>query len=703
MYQTLDNAAVAISVNDWISLGFTQDQLKKDSSRGFLKIVHRSINGNTMIDVNSIKRPDRKRVIEAAFGRLDKPKKVIPTYSVEFDTQARDHYLTYCKVDGSPLDPDAIKEYTNLASVLNGLRRGLQIQQAARAKNGKRVPMGEFWQLALYWYLYQATGIQFDEEHPIKLDNISKDNAPYPCRLISNPRSLERLFKRFIKEGYDSLIHGNQGNDNSRKVSTSIENLFLALWRTYDKPFITTVHQRYLEFVSGSKEFHDKKTGEVFNPADFRHKGRAMEVTEATVWNYLKDEVNNTAVYTDRNGNFDYMNKKRPKHQRKLGAYSLSKISMDDVAMSRQSVRGWVYKYIAVDVLSGYWFRPAYVVGKPTANTVLESFRNMFCELAELNMPMPGELEVEYHLMQDISWLNELFPFVRFCESFTEKRAEHAIKAFKYGVSKKEGHTRGRWYAGHEAFRSVRNKVNGDYVIEGKQSDKVLNGTIRTNNFKADNLQPQTIVADDLADVIKHNNELHPLQKTYPGMTRRDVLMQRVNPNLKPVENRYLYKYIGNVTETSINNNDWCWINDERFEIADYTAINRLKPNNNTVTAYWMPEADGTLKTAYLYQGDTYLCEALNKSLNAYNEFAFERTEDDEAGMLHQQKRLAKFDKMIGDRRSDIPIIGSMDATEAKQLNEITTTIVPETAQPVGYETDELDYNDWAAKAVNAL
>lgn len=682
MYQTLDNA-VAITVNDWINLGFTYDQLKNDSKRGHLKIVSRSINGNTMIDVRSIKRPDRMRVIESAYGKVDEPVKEIPTYSVEIDTRARAHYLSFRKVDGSPLDVDDVEEYTNRASILNGLSRGLKLQQAARAKAGKRIKMGEFWEQAVDWYNAQLT--------------------KYPCTRISNARSLERVFKAYLNEGYNSLIHGNQGNDNKRLVSASMANLFLAIWRMNNKPFITTVYKLYLEFVSGSKELHDKTTGEIFNPADFRHKGRALEVSEATVWNYLKDHINNTAVYTDRNGNFDYMNKKRPKHQRKLGAFSLSKISMDDVAISRQSVRGWVYKYIAVDVLSGYWFRPAYVVGKPTANTVLESFRNMFCELAELNMPMPGELEVEYHLMQDISWLNELFPFVRFCESFTEKRAEHAIKAFKYGVSKNEGHTRGRWYANHEAYRSVRNKVNGDYIIEGKESDKVLNGTIRTNNFKADKLQPQTIVADDLADVLKHNNELHPLQKTYPGMTRRDVLMQRINPNLKAVENRYLYKFIGNVTETSLNNNDWCWINDERFEIADYSAINRLKPNNNTVTAYWMPEADGTLLKAYLYQGDTYLCEAANKSLNAYNEFAFERTEDDKAGMLHQQKRLAKFDKMIRDRRSDIPIIGSMDATEAKQLNEITTTIVPETVQPVGYETDELDYNDWAAKAINAI
>jgi hypothetical protein len=661
MYQEFNNT-VAISVNDWLSLGFTIDQFKNDSKRGFLSIINRAVAGNTLIDVKSIKRPDRLRVIEAAFGKVEQQKTTL-TYTVELDTAARDYYLDFRKQDGSPLLVENVEEYTNRASILNGLRSGLEKQISARAKAGKRMKMGEFWEHAVAWYNNQLT--------------------KYQCTRVTNARSLERLFKQYINEGYGCLIHGNQGNDNSRKVSTSIENLLLAIWRTNDKPFIKTVHQRYLEFVCGSKEIFDKTTGEVFNPSDFRHKGRAMEITEATVWNYLKDVVNNTAVYADRNGNFDYVNSKRPKHQRKLGRFSLSKISMDDVALSRQSVRGWIYKYIAVDVVSGYWFRPAYVVGKPTHNTVIESFRNMFCELSTLNCPMPGELEVEYHLMQDFDWLKELFPFVRFCESPTEKRAEHKIKAFKYGTSKREGHTRGRWYANHEAFRSVRNKMAGDFI--------------------EDKLQPQTIIADDLSDVEKHNNEFHPLQKTYPGMTRRDVLLSQINPDLKQIEPWYLYQFIGNVTETSIVNNDFVRVNDTMFNIADFTLLKRLRSNNYEVTAYWLPEADGTTSKVYLYQGNTYIGEATDRFANAYNENAIERTAADEAGMLEQNKRISKFDKQVRDRRIAIPKIGTITREESKQLDELPTTIIiEETRQPEGYETDEFT-TDWAAKAINSL
>ena len=50
--------------------------------------------------------------------------------------------------------------------------------------------------------------------------------------------------------------------------------------------------------------------------------------------------------------------------------WTMSKITIDDVALSRRSVKGWVYKYQATDVVSGYIFRPAYIIGKPTTETV---------------------------------------------------------------------------------------------------------------------------------------------------------------------------------------------------------------------------------------------------------------------------------------------------------------------------------------------
>ena len=167
-------------------------------------------------------------------------------------------------------------------------------------------------------------------------------------------------------------------------------------------------------------------------------------------------------------------------------------------------------------------------MGKPNADTVIETFRYMFIELMELGLGIPMELEVEHHLMSNFDFLDQLFPFVRFCNSPTEKRAEHNIKSLKWGTAKQNGHTRGRWYAKHEAYRSIRTKVDGDYP----EPEYDL----------------RTVIADDLSDIEKHNNELHPDQKNFPGMTRRDVLIKCKNPNCQKIEPKTLFRYIGNET-----------------------------------------------------------------------------------------------------------------------------------------------------------
>ena len=655
------NGNIGITVNDWCSSGLTYDQFRYDSRNGYLTILNRGINGSTVIDFHSIKKPDRKDAIIQSLGSAPGERDYSGLFVFEIDPEARPAFLSHRTVDGSPLDPERIEEYVNRASILLSIKKTFDRHCQARSKKNKFPKMGLFWKESHAWY--------------------QKQSKLYPCGEIKNTRSFERVFKGYLKNKYMSIAHKGLGNDSTRKVSRKAENLLLSIWRMNDKPFVNRVHELYLEFVSGYKELHDRETGEIYCPKDFMHKGHAIEISVGTVWNYLKDVINETSVYMDRNGNFDYVNTKRPKQYRKPGSYSLSKISMDDVALSRKSIRGWVYKYIAVDVVSGYWFRPAYIVGKPTHGTVMESFRNMFCELIELGMPMPGELEVEYHLMQDIDWLGELFPFVRFCESPTEKRAEHAIKALKYGASKKAGHTRGRWYAKHEAYRSVRNKVSGDFIEP--------------------EFQPQTIVADDLADIERHNNELHPLQKTYPGKTRKQVLMENINPNLKPIDSWHLLRYIGNETETSIYNNDYLPVSNEKFELTYFNSLKRLKPNNTEVVAYWLPEEDGSIEKVYIYQDGKYIGEALNRSQFAYNECAIERDEEDERAMLHQNKRLAQYDKFIKEQRSEIPQVGYMDMETVREVLSapVETIEIPQSTQDEEYEYSE----DWVSKAISSL
>lgn len=630
-----------ITKAEWLAAGLSARQYRYDLAQETMALVC------GLIDLTSIRRPERRAMIEAKYGPIEEAEPEAQM-KAEVDTEARAYYTSYRKGDGSPLEPKLVEQYTNRASLLETLRKRLESQQAERAKLGRKVKMCEWYQEAMKWYNEQRQG-------------------QFPCAEIGNARSFERVFKAYCNEGYASVVSGRIGNDSARKVSVKAENLIVALWRTNGKPFKERVWELYMEFVTGDRELYDKETGEVFRPDDFRHKGRTLELSQATVWAYVSQAMNTTAVYADRNGNFAYQNTLRPKHVRKVGNWSLSKISMDDVALSRQTWDGkWVYKYIAVDVLSGYYFRPSYVVGKPGRKEVVECFRNMFRELTERGLPMPGELEVEHHLMEDIEWLNEVFPFVRFCASATEKRAEHNIRALKYGAAKDAGHTNGRWYARSEAYSSTRKKVDGDYELGGVR------------------LTAEQIIADDLADIERHNTEHHKRQKTFPGMTRRDVLVQRVNPELKPVEERYLLHYIGERTDTSIVNNNRLQVKGEQFELTDFACIGRLKPNSKRVEAYYMPGEE--IERVYLWQGETYIGEAENMEKWRYNEFAAERTDADREAMLHQQKRVAKFDKMVRERRAELPKVGM--ATVDAEVLEAPVEIV-ETEQPRNYMGDE--------------
>ena len=664
MYQYIDGAC-ALSVNDWMAAGLTYSQFKNDSHRGYLKVMQRGIHGETLILVDSIRRADRLRLIELAYGKAKDTNTDI--YAVVMDVAARQFYTTYQHADGTPLDAAHVNEYVAKASLFTVMAKGLQTQRMARAKSGSRLIMKEWYQSMLVWYTQQCL-----DQHSIA----------YGLNPYTNVRSFERAFQSYCNGGYSSLIHSGIGNDNARKVCKKLENLLLALYRTEDHPFVSRVLELYTEFISGKKELYDQSTGEVFRPRDFIKPG-SETLSESTVWNYLKDVYGNTAIYADRNGNFEYNNSLRPKNHRHHGTYSLSKISMDDVALSRKAVGNkWVYKYMATDVVSQYIFRPAYILGKPTEQTVYESFRNMFCELSLIGLPMPGELEVEHHIMSNFQWLPHVFQFVRFCQSPTEKRAEHAIRRLKYGAAKDLGQTRGRWYAKHEAYKSVRFKINGDYPEQ--------------------EFDPHQLIADDMAAIEAHNNELHPDQKRFPGKTRKQVLMENFNPNLQAIDKSYLYRFIGNKTDTSIRNNDYCQVACQRFELKDFACLQRLKPNNRTVTAYWLPDEEGNVNTVYLYQGETYIGEAENLENFTYNECAAERTAEDEAKMLHQAKRAAKFDRLIKERRQEIPRIGKINSDTARYIETVPVDIViEENEQPVNYDGDE--FADYATQAINSL
>lgn len=241
MYQRYGDI-LTISVNDWIAAGLTYDRFNHDSKDGLLSIVKRGINGNTLIDVKSIKRPDRRAAIEAAFGSIEEQDKKPSIMDIVIDEDARMFFRDYTYTDESGkerhLPEDTQRQYTNEASIFNMFRRVYNRQIVARATNGKRKTKKEF----------------FSE--CAKQAEILAEK--YANKLPSNVRSLERKYEEYASNGYESLINKLYGNKNSGKITEDAKYWIIARYATpVDK---VTTQQLLAEYNEEARKHEDWKT-----------------------------------------------------------------------------------------------------------------------------------------------------------------------------------------------------------------------------------------------------------------------------------------------------------------------------------------------------------------------------------------------------------------------------------------------------------
>lgn len=147
MYEVIDGHTV-MSVNDWLRCGLTMNQFKKDSSNGLLDIYRRSTGGNTLIDVLSIRRPERRRKIELEMGKLPKDglSKVPSIFTVVADTDAIYYYSEYTDERGLRLSDDTQHLYANGAAVLNTLIAARRQMIESNLKIGKKINMAKMYE-----------------------------------------------------------------------------------------------------------------------------------------------------------------------------------------------------------------------------------------------------------------------------------------------------------------------------------------------------------------------------------------------------------------------------------------------------------------------------------------------------------------------------------------------------------------------------
>ena len=134
-------------------------------------------------------------------------------------------------------------------------------------------------------------------------------------------------------------------------------------------------------------------------------------------------------------------------------------------------------------------------------------------------------------------------------------------------------------------------------------------------------------------------------------MTRWDVLCERINPTLQPLDKLTLARYIGERVETSIRRNSTVRVAHEDWWLSDTSILERLKPNDYKVTAYYMPDEEGKPTEVYIFQGDKYIDHV--EKVQTYNRVMAEQTEEDTVNYIEQRKKIAKFSKYVKDHAID--------------------------------------------------
>lgn len=578
--------------------------------RGHLNVLRpgRGKGNYALIEFESMY-PEVKQKVESIEKPEDTEINILKPF-IKPDNAAITFFVNHRKPDGSSLTPKEQLIKCTSVIILNAITGYI-------AKHRGRMKVGKMWN-NIHLAVNSLEGYEF--------------------KLPKNIRAIQRAHETYIANSYMDLIHGNEGNINSRIVNERIENLILSIYSMHNNPFVSTVHEIYNQFLKGTIEIVDKSTGEIIDPLEFSKNGKPLTISEGTIWNILNDPINRIVVDSKRSDAHRFNNEHRPHVNRHAPKFSLSKISLDDRDLPRKMLDGKRVKaYYAYDVTSGCVVGASYSKDKDD-KLFLDCVRDMLKFLKARDLGIPMEMEVEHHLVNhhkdDLFKAGIAFPFVRWCNAGNsqEKHAEHLNKAKKYGYEKRYQDGIGRWYAKSEAHRT--------------RTEKIFDS--ENNNYKEKLYEYNALVADDLEIIELYNNGLHPNKKLYPGLTRMQVLMLNVNPDLSKLEDVTWARFVGKKVGTTIRRSMYVTVQYNKYQLPSPKVLSQLAPNKYEVDAYYLENETGEIESVSLYQDDKFICEC--QRIVTFNTATAERTDQDTEAYQNQAKYISEFD---GDLKKD--------------------------------------------------
>lgn len=218
---------------------------KKLCSTGKLKKLTTGGNGRkALVAYESIPERFKRKIQEVIKGDpYEQVKHIVFADYIVYDLQAEEFFKAYLLADGSLLPEEKQKEYTHQATIFNAVHHIATNVVVQRKFGGRAYMWGKM------------------------LEAIQNLPATWLHTRYKNQRSFKRAYKRYIDEGYGSIVSGKFLNDNSAKITGDVADFLLAQYCLpikYTTPELLQVYNSVRE-ARGWKEISERSVNAWLN------------------------------------------------------------------------------------------------------------------------------------------------------------------------------------------------------------------------------------------------------------------------------------------------------------------------------------------------------------------------------------------------------------------------------------------------------
>lgn len=208
------------------------------------KMKKLTIGGNgrkALVAFESIPRRFREMIVELAGDPYEQTKHLIFRDYIKNDYKAEAFYRDYTLADGTALPEENQQEYTHTAMILNTCHHIITNVVTCRKFGGK---------------------IKAWNRMALAISNLPEHT--YKHKLPANTRRLKQRYNDYMKDGYETLIHGNFLNNNADKLTAESSRWVLARWANQVNKCanLAQLHAEYNEkaALEGWKFIKEEKT-----------------------------------------------------------------------------------------------------------------------------------------------------------------------------------------------------------------------------------------------------------------------------------------------------------------------------------------------------------------------------------------------------------------------------------------------------------